>query len=198
MYKFKQLIAKSTSTTRVLDVAAPQVGLQPIIRQLTNLPSHASDNFDVFLARPEYVTKATRNTTPTQTATHIFIDVDVAAGHVVGGHTLTTSDYLIIATPSGYLVRVISAIADVSAKTYCDVTIPTITTAAVAGAQVFVVRAADITNFVSGGTTRVQLDYPYAGYTGCPLAIGATSNGSNNQTVAATVMYVTAAEPFPA
>lgn len=189
-FKLKQLSAKSVSTTEVNDIAPAQKGLQPVILNLFDLPTHAADNINVYLPRPEFVTKATRDTTPTQSATHLFVDVDVTAGHVVGGYTLTTNDYVIVANGTQLVLRKIAGVADVSSKGYCDITVASMSTAAAAGNVVWVVRAADIMNYVSGGTALVNLKLPYAGYTDCPLAIGAVSNGSNNQTVSAVVGYV--------
>ena len=179
----------STSTTAVDSVFLPVRNAQPVVRTLSILPTHASDAQKVFIPKKAYRTTIA-DTALTAIATSLLLKVDVAAGHVIKGHTLTTNDFLLIQTSAGLALKAMSAVADVSASLWCDVTIVATGKALAVGYPVWVVRAVDIWSYTSGGTSRVTFADLLAGDPGCPIVVRSTSNGSNNCDVLTTVEYV--------
>lgn len=188
--KFVTQIIKSTSTTEVVGVFSAIPGFQAVVRSLSILPTHAADSQKFYIAKAEYEGRV--NGGGTNSTTTIYLPVDVAGGHVFKGHTLTTSDYVLVADSGGLKLRVIASVVDDSAKLYCHITVAALASAPAAGQKIWIVRAADIDTYVSGGTSRVEFTDRVAGNVGAPLAISCTSNGSNNNIATANVEYVEA------
>lgn len=192
MIKWKTIsVTTAANTTEVNAIAQAQRGRQPVIRRAILTAGHTGDSVVLYLPRPEFVTLVTRNTTPTQSATHLFVDVDVVAGHVIKGHTMTTSDYVIVANGTSLVLRKPSGVADVPSKLYCDLTVPTMSTAAVAGSKVWIVRAADIVSYTDGAAAAAVRNFEYfaAGNVDCPIAIGAISGSTTISKFTATIRY---------
>lgn len=190
MSKWLSQRIKSTSTTELFSYFPAQPNKQPVVRRLTSLPAAAADTIRFFIAQAQFATIVTRSTTPTQSTTHLFVDVDVASGHVIKGHTLTSNDFLVAVTGTGPILIDITTVTDVSGKTYVDLTVPTLGAACVAGDKVYVVRAADVTSYANGGTSMYTYQDFIAGNIGMPLVIGQASAGSNDCSSTFTVEYV--------
>jgi hypothetical protein len=190
MIKWLSQRVKSTSTTEVFSYFPAQPNKQAVVRRMQNLPTHASDTLNFYVPKADFATIVTRDTTPTQSTTHLYVDVDVAGGHVIKGHTLVATDFLIACTGTGPTLINITTVTDVASATYCDLTVPTLGAACIAGDKVYVVRAADVTAYASGGTSLVTYQDWIAGNIGLPLVVGSLSAGSNDQISTITVEYV--------
>ncbi len=122
--------------------------------------------------------------------TTVKVPVDVAGGHVVKGHTLTTSDKLLLLTGTGWKVVAISAVADVSEAGYCAATISAVGAVIPANTQAYVVRAADIVAGLPAiGSGSVVVDDFICGDLGAPLVFSVVSASGKTTAAAAFVEY---------
>jgi len=112
-------------------------------------------------------------------ATTVRIPVDVAAGHVFKGHTLTTNDKLLVMTSTGWKLVAISVVTDVAGQMYCTVTISALGCDIAASTKSYIVRAADqIAGIPAVGAGSASVEDLLSGDSGTPLVMElvATSN----------------------
>lgn len=199
----------TTSTTRV-DAVFPEKGKrQPILRVLRSIGTASGDTVTAAIPKSEYkvpLSVAVDFTTPGTTDLYVYVPVDVTAGHIVRGHTVTSSDFLLVPTRGpysagppvsygkflGWTLKPITVVTDVAGNDYCKLTfVGGVGYAFPVGTQVFIVRAADVITLIghTGAGSVERLNYA-AGEPGCPLVVSSVSFGSNNCTNMMTVQYV--------
>lgn len=184
----KTLHIQSTAAALVYGYLDQRFGYQMHVYNITNTPTNAADNFKIFLPNPAFWT--TVAVLYEDDDTTIKVAVDVAAGHIVKGHTVTQdTDFLLAMTSAGVELRVITTVADDAGEDYCTLTIAELDMDLPVGTKVWIVRPADILAYVSGGTAVVTLADFCDGHPNMPICVSAISAGDNNQDVSVSVEY---------
>lgn len=185
--KWLTQVVKATSTTEVPSYWRRYHGKQPVIRTIEAVGAHASSKLSFYVPKKEF--EVPLAAAVTAVATTVKVPVDTAGGHVVRGHTLTTSDFLLIPTSSGLAVRAISNVADNAGEDYCTATIVATGKALTIYTKVFVVRATDVFSLTVGNGTASKKDF-IAGNAGCPLVVSATSGDATDTVAGVSVEYL--------
>lgn len=154
---------------------------QILIRRLTSQCPHADGTIQVCIARGAYAAKAVATTAAGALTLSITADDD---GYI-GGHQVTSSDFLLIATDNevntkgvsnGWRLLSISGHAEDAGNDELDLTvagldnITGIESIVTAGAKCYIIRAVDILNLAVGAAT-VEKEYWAAGEVDAPVAI---------------------------
>ncbi len=111
----------------------------------------------------------------------INVPVDVAGGHVVKGHTLTTNDKILLPTSAGWKLLAISKVENVSGKMYCACTVAAVGADIPANTKAYILRAADKVSGVPAiGAAQVTVEDLLSGDSGAPVIaeLVATTNKS--------------------
>lgn len=122
--------------------------------------------------------------------TNVKIPVDVAAGHVFHGLTLSTASKLLLLTAAGWALVDISAVADVAGKMYCNATISAVGVVIPANTRAYVVRAADVvTGLPAIGNASTTVENFISGDPGAPVVFTIVSASGKTTVAAAFVEY---------
>jgi len=121
--------------------------------------------------------------------TAVKIPVDVAAGHVFKGHTLASSDLLLLMSPAGWKVAS-ATYADVTGQMYCTATI-TAVGAIPANTRAYVlVPATDVIDGLPAiGAAAVTVEDFISGDAGAPVLFDLVATAGKAVTGAALVEY---------
>jgi hypothetical protein len=116
--------------------------------------------------------------------------VDVAAGHVFKGHTLTTNDKLLVMTSTGWKLVAISVVTDVAAEKYCTVTIAALGCDIAASTKSYIVRAADqIAGIPAVGAGSATVEDLLSGDSGTPVIMEVVATANKTMLGCAFVEY---------
>lgn len=123
--------------------------------------------------------------------TAVKIPVDVAGGHVFRGHTLVTTDKLLVLTTSGWKLVAIAAVADVAAAAYCTATIVAVGEIIPANTKAYVlVPATDVIDGLPAiGASAVTVEDFISGDSGAPLLYEIKAAADKSVVAAAFVEY---------
>ena len=193
MSKWSTKIWQATTTTEVRDSFPRFHDTQPIVRNLNATGNNASSKITFYVPKSEF--KVGLAAALASDGVSAYLPVDVEAGHIINGHTLTTSDYLAIATSTGVDVREITGVSDDAGEDYCHATIAATGKTLLINTDVWVVRATDIIDLTVGNAS-IEKDFSWvAGNYACPLVVGATSGDATDTRVKVTVQYKAPSEP---
>ncbi len=182
---WKTLLAKATSTTEVFVVAAARMGRQIVIRALEATGAHASSLLKVYIPKADYLVELADDLASNGTGAKFASASESAAS--INGHTLTTSDFLLIETSAGLAIKAISGVSTTNYVT--TATIVATGKALAAGSKCWIVRAADVKSLTVGSGSISKLNL-FAGEVGQPFVLSAKSGDATNTDVAATGEWV--------
>lgn len=179
----------ATSATAVPVVIPEFQKAKAVIRRFSALGN------DTACAVKFYIPKVTRQFLLLEAlgaaGTSVKIPVDVAGGHVFRGHTLATTDKLLVLTVTGWKVVAISAVTDVAGASYCTVTITALGEAVPANTKTYVVVPA--TDIVDGlpaiGAAAVTVEDFISGDSGAPVVFEINAAADKSIVAAAFVEY---------
>ena len=168
---------KATSATAVHVVISEYQKSKAVVRRFSAIGTDAACVANWWVPRAALTFGLLQNVLAA--ATTVRIPVDVAAGHVFKGHTLTTNDKLLVMTSTGWRLVAISVVTDVVGQMYCTVTISALGCDIAAGTKSYIVRAADqIAGIPAVGAGSASVEDLLSGDSGTPLLMElvATSN----------------------
>ena len=177
----------ATSATAVPVVIPEFQKAKAVIRRFSALGNDAA------CAVKFYVPKAVRSFLLVEAlaanGTAVKVPVDAAGGHVFKGHTLASTDLLLLLTPTGWKIAS-ATYADNSGQTYCTATI-TAVGAIPANTRAYVlVPATDVVDGLPAiGAAAVTVEDFVCGDAGAPILFDLVATTSKAVTGAALVEY---------
>lgn len=149
----------------------------PVVHLSAVKGGNASDILYVLPCNPAY--ESIVSTQVSASGTSVTLDSN-SDGTKVGGHTATTSDYLVVARNSTeWIVAGISGVTNDAANDEIDLECAgefmdgasNVGAIIPAGARAFVVPAADVLTFAIGTTQYTDMKNYAVGFPGCPIAV---------------------------
>ena len=155
---------------------------KPVVRRFSAVGDDAACTVNWFLPRAGFTFGLLENLLAAGTA--LKVPVDVAAGHVFKGHTLTTNDKVLVMAGGGWKMLSISNVAEVSGQMYCTLTVGAPGADIVANTKAYIVRAADkIAGIPVLGAAEVSVPDLLSGDSGAPIIMELVAATSNKTTV---------------
>ena len=179
----------ATSATAVPVVIPEYQKAKAVIRRFSALGNDAA------CAVKFYVPKVTRlfllSEALAAAATSVKIPVDVAGGHVFRGHTLTTTDKLLVLLTSGWTLVTITAVTNVASADYCTATIDALGEVVPVNTKTYVlVPATDVVDGLPAiGNAAVTVEDFISGDSGAPLLYAINAAADKSTVAAAFVEY---------
>lgn len=177
----------ATSATAVPVVIPEFQKAKAVIRRFSALGNDAA------CAVKFYVPKATRSFLLIEAlataGTAVKVPVDVAGGHVFKGHTLASTDLLLLLTPSGWKIAS-ATFADKANEMYCTATISAVGAIPANTRAYILVPATDVIDGLPAiGNAAVTVEDFVSGDSGAPILFDLVATTSKAVTGAALVEY---------
>lgn len=177
----------ATSATAVPVVVPEFQKAKAVIRRFSALGNDAA------CAVKFYVPKAARSFLLIEAlatdGTAVKVPVDVAGGHVFKGHTLASTDLLLLLTPTGWKIASAS-FADNAGKLYCTATITAVGAIPAKTRAYILVPAHDVVDGLPAiGNAAVTVEDFISGDAGAPILFDLVATTSKAVTAAAFVEY---------
>ena len=175
-------VGSSSNQTDTIVIVPPRNRI-PVLVNVTAQGGNASDTVRFFPCRPDYKTVVSADAAGS--ATEVTVDTSDTDGEDVGGHTVTTSDFLVVARDAGdFIIAGISGVTNDAANDEIDLECngeffdgaSNIGSAITEGNTAYVVPAADVQTFA---TADAQFDHlQCSGYVGAPIAVASDGNAA--------------------
>ena len=184
------LLGKATSTTETFSSVSGLPNKRIAIQRLRATGLHANSAVKLYQTQAHLGVRLPAAVTAVDTT--VKVPVDAAGGHIVKGHTLTSSDFLLIPVTAkypSYSIKAISKVADNAGEMYCTATIVATGLALDANTPVWVVRAADVET-ITVGAASIDKEGPVSAIgVGCPFCMGVASGDATVTTAVAVIEY---------
>ncbi len=179
----------ATSATAVAVVVPEFQKAKAVVRRFSALGNDAA------CAAKFYVPKAGRTFAMVEkllaAGTVVKVPVDVANGHVFKGHTLASTDKLLLLTGSGWVLVSATYANAGTGLMYCNATITAVGVDIPANTRAFVVVPAEdvIDGLPTIGSAAVTVEDFVCGDTGCPILFELVATSNKTTIAAALVEY---------
>jgi hypothetical protein len=178
----RRLYAYNTATEQFAAACAPIPGYQPVVRALRVTGTDGACLVNAYCPKRQYMTKTYSALATPWTALIVELDKPATTDTgYVGGHLLSTSDFVLIPTSTGLQIRAISAVAATATNMYETLTIAAATTNLPEHTPVYIVRAADVVTIDVDSATITERDI-VAGDPSMPLVLSAVAATSTKLT----------------
>jgi len=183
----KTFSVKAVDTTEVPAYVAQKFGRAPIFKLVRATGLHASSKLTFYLCEAAFKTNFAADAT--SVATTYYVPVDVAAGHVVNGHTLTTADYVLLPGADGWALRAVASVVDDAGQDYCHFTVATTSGKAVVTENpLYIIRSTMVHDLTVGVATIEKTNW-FACDVGVPIVVSATSGDATDTIATITVEF---------
>ena len=184
---------QAVSTAEVREYIVENAGKQMVTHTFAATGNHAASSLNVYRPRNAYHVNIAA--AATSVATDYYLTADVSGGHLVNGHTVSTNDFVLLPGSSGWVLEDITAVTDDAATFYISVG-TTSGLALTTSHKCYIVRAADVVNYVIGNAAVNWTDRRLAGDTGAPLVFSADSGDATDTDVTLTVQLLDGSKPL--
>jgi len=155
---------------------------KPVVRRFSAIGDDAACKINWFLPRAAFSFGLLENLLAAGTA--LKVPVDVVAGHVFKGHTITTNDKVLVMASRGWKMLSISVVTDVPPKMYCTLTVGAPGADISANTKAYIVRAADkIAGIPVLGASEASVPDLLSGDAGAPVVMELVAATSNKTTI---------------
>jgi hypothetical protein len=178
----------ASSATAVAVVIPEFQRAKPVIRRFSALGNDAACAVKFYL--PKVARSFLLLEALAADGTTVKIPVDTAGGHVFRGHTLASTDKLLLLTANGWQL-VSATYVNAAGETYCNATITAVGSAIPANTRAYVVvPATDVLDGVPPvGAAAVTVEDLVSGDTGAPILFELVATSAKQVTAAAFVEY---------
>ncbi len=177
--KTMSLLATAT-TTETFHYMNARFGRAPSIKLIRATGGHGSSKMTHYI--PEAAYYVPFHIAATNSATTYYVAVDVAAGHVINGHTLTTSDFVLLPGSNGWQLQAVTSVTDDAGELHCHFAVGTTAGRAVTVRDKFyIIRAAMVLDLTIGSAT-IEKTVWYTQDVNTPICISTTSGDATDVT----------------
>lgn len=177
----------TTDTTETFTYLNSRFGRAPSIKLIRATGAHASSKMTHYI--PEAAYRVPFAAAASASATTYYVPVDVAAGHVVNGHTLTTSDFVLLPGSNGWLLQAVASVTDDAGEDYCHFGVGTTAGRAVTVHDYFYIIRSNMVHDLTIGVATVEKTVWYTQDVGTPVCLSVTSGDTTDVTGVVSVEF---------
>lgn len=183
----KTISVYTTDTTETFTYLNQRHGRAPVITLIRATAGHASSKLTHYI--PEAAFKVKFAADATNVATTYYLVADVASGHLVNGHTVTTSDYILMPGSNGWVCKAITGVTDDTGYSYFHITVGTTSGRAVTTEESCYIIRSTMVHDLTVGSTSIEKTEWFTQDVGTPVVFSATSGDTTDVTALVSVEF---------
>lgn len=183
----KTFSVKAVDTTEVFGYLNERFGRAPVVELIRATGNHGSSELTHYICEAAY--KVPFAADATNTATTYYVGVDTAGGHVVNGHTLANTDFVLLPGSDGWVWQAVASVVDDAGEDYCHFTVGTTSGRAVTTEDHFYIIRLTMKHDLTVGSATIEKTNWFAQDVGTPVVFSATSGDSTDTLITVKVVF---------